>query len=110
MMNLIDVLDEAHKFITIKARWAFVFFSAAFVLFAAAAFCLGQNDRMIGGGLGITVFMDRNFRGTTRTFTNDVPDLRPFGWDNRISSFRVAANEFWQVCDGPNFTGRCITI
>ena len=110
MTNSINVLDEALKFANRKARWAFVFFTAVVFLLGTAVFSFAQDERMIGGGVGITVFVDRDFRGTTRTFTNDVPDLRAFGFDNRISSFRVAANEFWQVCDGPNFTGRCITV
>jgi hypothetical protein len=36
-----------------------------------------------------------------------VPDLRQYGLDRRISSFRIASGEFWEGCEQPNFRGRC---
>lgn len=68
-----------------------------------------QDPRLIGGGPGITVFEDRNFRGETATYQNNVPSL-PWRLNNRISSIRVGAGEQWQVCDQANYRGQCITI
>ena len=44
----------------------------------------GQDRRL--GGVGITVFRDENFRGENATFRSDVPDLRRYGFNDRITS------------------------
>jgi beta/gamma crystallin len=59
------------------------------------------------GGVGITVFADRNFRGKSATFQEDVPDLARYGLNDRISSLRVAPGEQWEVCEHSNYQGRC---
>lgn len=69
----------------------------------------GQDPRLIGGGPGITVFEDRNFRGNAATYQNNVSNL-PSRFNNRISSVRVGDGEQWQVCDQPNYRGQCVTI
>jgi hypothetical protein len=68
-----------------------------------------QRDRQ-SGGLGMTVWGDASYRGTNHTFVEDTPDLRAIGMDNLISSIRVASGEVWQVCDGYNYTGRCLVV
>lgn len=70
---------------------------------------IGQDERLIGGGPGITVFEDRNFRGDAATYQNNVSSL-PSRFNNRISSIRVGPGEQWQVCDQANYRGQCITI
>ena len=69
----------------------------------------GQDPRFIGGGPGITVFEDRNFRGDAATYENNVSNL-PSRFNNRISSFRVGNGERWQVCDQANYRGQCVTV
>jgi Beta/Gamma crystallin len=59
------------------------------------------------GGIGITVFRDENFRGENATFRQDVPDLRQYGFNDRITSLRVAPGEYWEACESPNYQGRC---
>lgn len=59
------------------------------------------------GGIGITVFEDRNYRGENATFQQDTPNLGAFRLDNRISSLRVGPGEMWEACEEPNFRGRC---
>ena len=59
------------------------------------------------GGIGITVFRDENFRGQNATFRQDVPDLRQYGFNDRITSLRVAPGDFWEACEAPNYQGRC---
>lgn len=59
---------------------------------------------------GITVFEHINYRGAVVTFTRDTPDLRPSRMNGRISSFVIANNETWEVCEGRNYTGRCTTF
>lgn len=59
------------------------------------------------GGVGLTVFEDRNYRGDNATFLNDEPSLGATGLDRRISSLRVGPGEFWEACDQPFFRGRC---
>src|SRR5215472_11117731 len=91
-----------------KSRIEFVFLLAAIVLLGTAGLCSAQTRQM--GGVGITVFADRNFRGTARTFHNDVPNLRSFGLDNRIRSLRIGAGEKWEVCAAPNYSGGCVVV
>jgi hypothetical protein len=85
--------------------------SLAMVAFVAglSVNVLGQDPRFIGGGPGITVFEDRNFRGDTATYQSNVSSL-PSRFNNRISSVRVGNGEQWQVCDQPNYRGQCVTI
>ncbi len=72
---------------------------------AAVAAPAAQRDRT--PSVGIAVFEDVNFGGRTASFVRDVPDLRPSGFEKRISSFLIARGEVWEVCDGRNFSGRC---
>jgi hypothetical protein len=54
---------------------------------------LEMNDRIssirVFGNAEVTIYQDRNFSGRSQTFTADVPDLRPGGWNDTITSFRV---------------------
>jgi len=59
------------------------------------------------GGAGVTVFEDPNFRGGSATFRDDVPDLRRFNLNDRLSSLRVAGGEVWEACVDINYNGRC---
>jgi hypothetical protein len=63
-------------------------------------------ERQIGG-TGITVFRDENFRGQNATFRQDVPDLRQYGLNDRITSLTVAPGEYWEACESTNYQGRC---
>ena len=85
--------------------------SIALVAFGAALSTevSGQDPRFIGGGPGITVFEDRNFRGDTVTYQGNQSNL-PSRFRNKISSVRVGDGEQWQVCDQANYRGQCITI
>lgn len=87
----------------------FVVLMGIAVLFGTAVLTSAQDNRQIGG-VGITVFVDRNFRGLAQTFQQDTPDLRPFGLDDRISSLAVARDEQWEVCDGVRYSGRCLIV
>ncbi|MDM7922373.1 MAG: beta/gamma crystallin-related protein [Pyrinomonadaceae bacterium] len=70
---------------------------------------IGQEGRLIGGGSGITVFEDRNFRGDAATYQSNMPNL-PSRFNNRISSIRVGDGEQWQICDQANYRGQCVTV
>jgi hypothetical protein len=61
------------------------------------------------GGVGITVFRDRDFRGASATFRTDMPNLTST-FNDQISSIRVGAGEQWEVCELPNYRGRCVVI
>lgn len=59
------------------------------------------------GGIGLTVWVDSNYRGSNHTFRDDNPDLRSINMTNRISSLRAARGEGWEVCTEPRYQGRC---
>jgi heat shock protein HslJ len=59
---------------------------------------------------GISVFIDENYRGLGATIRRDVPNLRPLGLNDRISSLRVAPGEQWEICERANYQGRCIVV
>ena len=59
------------------------------------------------GGIGITVFEDSGYRGRNATFRDDVSDLSDYHLNDRVSSFRIARGEFWEVCEHKDFRGRC---
>jgi hypothetical protein len=69
-----------------------------------------QQAEMIGGGAGITVFRDRDFRGAAATYRTDMPNLDRTEFNDQISSIRVANGEQWEVCEHANYRGRCVVI
>jgi len=69
-----------------------------------------RDDRIEGGRGSITVYDDVNFQGPALNLRNDVPDLREFRLNDRISSLQVAPGETWEVCESVNFSGRCGVI
>jgi Beta/Gamma crystallin len=58
----------------------------------------------------ITVWTDANFRGPSATLRGATPDLRPYGLNNAISSLRILPGQAWEVCEQPNFRGRCQVV
>src|SRR5262245_52487106 len=104
-----ELVNSRSKAPRMKCNRPFVFSLAVAIFFGMTVLSSAQNERIMGG-VGITVFVDRDFRGAAQTFQQDVPDLRSFGLDNRISSLRVGRGEQWEVCDGPGYSGRCITV
>jgi Beta/Gamma crystallin len=92
----------------IKMLCRFIYSLFALAAISAAVVSFGQERQM--GGDGITVFADRNFRGQSATYREDVPDLEPLGLNDRISSLRVARGERWEVCEHSNYQGRCVVV
>jgi hypothetical protein len=83
---------------------AIVAFGAAFSTEVRA-----QDTRMIGGGSGITVFEDRDFRGDATTYNSNQSNLNS-RFNNKISSIRVGGGETWQICDQANYRGQCVNV
>ena len=81
--------------------------AAVVLLLVGAAELTAQRQERAMGGVGITVYEDRNFRGRNATFRNDVPDLRQVGMNDRIESLEVAPGEVWEVCIDAYYRGRC---
>lgn len=76
-------------------------------LAATAAVALPLALRAQGRDDGITVYENSDYRGRNITIDRDVSDLRAFGFDRQITSFRFRPGDSWEVCTGRNFTGRC---
>ena len=70
----------------------------------AAAPAHAQRDGEMGG-IGLTVWVDSDYRGSNHTFRDDNPDLRSINMTNRISSLRAAQGEVWEVCDRAAVSG-----
>jgi hypothetical protein len=79
-------------------------------LFGMLGESFAQQAEMIGGGAGITVFRDRDFRGAAATYRTDMPNLDRTEFNDQISSIRVAPGEQWEVCEYANYRGRCVII
>jgi hypothetical protein len=58
--------------------------------------------------IGIAVYTDRNYRGRSWVFSDDIRDLSRMGLSNQISSVRVFGGR-WRLCRSPNFGG-CIEV
>ncbi len=72
----------------------------------------GDDDRSGDRGYGraqITLYKDSDYRGSSRTFDSDVPDLNSYGFGNAASSANVRGGA-WQLCSRPYYRGRCVTI
>jgi hypothetical protein len=68
-----------------------------------------SQERQIGG-VGLTVFADRNFRGESATLRGDTPNLSSIRMNDAVSSLRVGPGERWEVCEEINYRGRCVVV
>src|SRR6185369_3644601 len=48
-----------------------------------------SSIRMLGGDVEVTVFQNREFKGKSKRFDEDVRNLRDEGWNDKLSSLRV---------------------
>ena len=95
------------KNFTMKRLFLFAVLTGVFGMFTNS---FAQQAELIGGGVGITVFRDRDFRGAAATYRNDMPNLMETGFNDQISSIRVSSGEQWEVCEHINYGGRCVVI
>ena len=77
---------------------------------AVLALGVGVSVAQPRRGGAITVSDDVNFQGPTMTFRSDVPDLRDFQFNDRISSLVVDPGDSWEVCEDTNYGGRCLVV
>ncbi len=71
----------------------------------------GNNGGGWGNGNGrgaITVYTDSNFRGQSRSFRDEVPNLGNTNLNDQISSMEL--NGAWEVCTDAYFRGNCQVI
>ena len=82
--------------------WSLIF-AAAVSLNPSATLSQARQS----GGIGLTVFADRNFSGKSATLREDTPDFRRIGVNDMASSLQVGPGEQWEVCEHINYGGRC---
>ena len=84
----------------------------AFIVFSGALAALAepQAQPLLVGGVGLTLFGDRNFRGRTATLRDDAPNLTLINMNDVARSLQVGRGERWEVCEHINFGGRCIVV
>jgi len=77
----------------------------------------GGGDGGWGGGggggsdwqrIGSAVFTDKNYRGRSWVFSDDIRDLGRMGLNNQVSSIRVYGGR-WRICRERDFRG-CVEI
>lgn len=51
-----------------------------------------------GGGRGLVLYENRNFRGSNRTLMGPTPDLRALGFNDKAESLRLPRGEVWEIC------------
>ena len=57
----------------------------------------------------ITLYKHSNYRGASRSFNTDVPNLQSYGFADLASSANVQGGR-WQLCTRPYYRGRCVTV
>ena len=57
----------------------------------------------------VTFYENERFAGRSFTTEQSIGNLERSGFNNRASS-AVVRGETWQVCDGPDFSGRCAVL
>jgi len=77
----------------------------AVALALSSASVSAQSRRF--GNRGITVYTNPDFRGESATFRDDMPDLRAYGLNDKISSIEIPNGEAWELCQDINFANRC---
>src|SRR5688572_11752977 len=95
----------------VRALFRFAYLLLAIIATGFVTIGNAQDPDLRGmGGVGITVFRDRNLQGPAATYTSNVPNLARTGFNNMISSIRVGPNERWEICDLPNYGGQCVVV
>jgi len=89
-----------------NARISFVVIGIAFCLAFTESYA---QERQIGG-VGLTVFTDRNLRGRSATIRDNMPNLQAIGLNDRVSSLQAGPGEQWEVCEHANYEGRCVIV
>lgn len=56
-----------------------------------------------GGGYGLTLYDNRNYRGSSRTLTGPTRDLRALGFNDKAESLRLARGQVWEICRDIDF-------
>lgn len=65
----------------------------------------GNGGGWNNGRQSITVYRDSNYRGDSRTFNGEVPDLKQHGFNDVVSSMRFQGS--WEACTDSYFRGDC---
>lgn len=56
----------------------------------------------VGRG-GLTLYEDRNYRGSSRTLNGPTPDFRAIGFNDKAESVRIPSGEVWEICRDINY-------
>jgi hypothetical protein len=59
-----------------------------------------------GGGGEVILFEHDGFRGEARPLRGDAPDLSRLGFNDRVSSMRIARGT-WEFCEHAYYQGKC---
>ena len=61
-------------------------------------------------GAGVTVYANTNFGGRSASFNADTPNMVSAGWNDTISSIRIANGETWEICQDVDYGNQCRAI
>ena len=83
------------------------FMSAIIAVTIALDFTVASTQERQIGGVGLTIFAERDFRGRSATIRQDTSDFRRIGMNDVAWSLQVGPGEQWEVCEHASFRGRC---
>jgi hypothetical protein len=58
----------------------------------------------------VTLFANASYHGSSAPVSTDTPDVSRLGWIGQTGSVGIADTASWQVCEGANYTGRCMVL
>ena len=61
-------------------------------------------------GTGMVVFANPDFRGRSAAVRGDMPDLRPLGMNDQITSLQIPNGQTWEICTDIEYQGGCQTV
>ena len=57
-----------------------------------------------------TLFANTSFNGVARVVSSDTPNVASLGWTAQTGSLTISGYGEWQICEGPNYSGKCLLV
>jgi hypothetical protein len=101
----IGCLARKEKFSITKAD-----FDAIQTSFTPQSGLIAQAPQPVPSETRLTLFANAGFNGMARVLKAETPNITHVSWPTESGSALVEGYGEWQVCEGPDFTGVCMTL